>query len=65
MPIAIDVRFIDEPRILGNKKSTPASIQSIGANLCDIGLPLSDGFIIFSSQSHLLAEYIRIHITFD
>ena len=54
--MAIDVRFIDEPKILGNKKSTPASIQSIGANLCNFCLILSGGFIIFSSQSHLLTE---------
>ena len=37
MPTPIDVPFFDEPNILGSKKSTPASIQSVGANLCNIG----------------------------
>ena len=56
IPIAIDVRFFDEPKILGNKKRTPASTQSIGANLCNIALLLSGGFIISSFRPQLLAE---------
>ncbi|MGA9573625.1 MAG: hypothetical protein WBS20_06745 [Lysobacterales bacterium] len=33
MPIPINELLIAERKILGSKKSTPASIQSIGANL--------------------------------
>jgi hypothetical protein len=50
MPTAIDVPFFDEPNMLGSKKSTPASIQSVGTNLCNIGLLFPGEFFIFHSN---------------
>lgn len=47
MPTPIDVPFVDEPNMLGNKKSTPATIQSIGAYLCNMGLLFTGGFSFF------------------
>jgi hypothetical protein len=32
IPTPFDAEFFEEPIILGSKKSTPATIQSIGAN---------------------------------
>lgn len=50
MPIPIDVLLFDEPNNPGNKKSTPASIQSAGAYLRNIGS------FIFFTQIRLLTE---------
>ena len=55
MPTPIDPPFIDEPNMLGSKKSTPATIQSIGANLCNMGLLFPECFFIILSQPVLLA----------
>jgi hypothetical protein len=51
MPTPADGGFTDVPKILGSKKSTPASIQSVGAYLCSIGLLFSGGFSIIHPNS--------------
>lgn len=47
MPTPIDAPFFDDPNRLGNKKSTPATIHSAGANLCNTVLFVSGFFFIF------------------
>ena len=61
MPTPIEAPFFDEPNILGSKKSTPASIQSVGANLCNIGLLFSGAFSFFIPISLTYRININTH----